>query len=57
MKTHIITFLGAGQSDKRYEYELGQQVKVGRVFPEALADLFTFDQMYVCVTTKAKETN
>ncbi len=57
MATYIIAFLGAYASQLKYEYEHEGKVAVGRVFPEALRELVSFDRMYVCLTTAAREQN
>jgi CRISPR-associated DxTHG motif protein len=57
MATYIITFLGAYPSQLKYEYEHDGKVAVGRVFPEALCELVSFDLMYVCLTTEARKQN
>jgi CRISPR-associated DxTHG motif protein len=57
MATYIIAFLGAYPSQLKYEYEHEGKAAVGRVFPEALRELVSFDLMYVCVTTEAKKQN
>jgi len=52
----IITFLGSGPIwDTTYMF--GSVEVNGRVFPEALRAFGEFDEMIVCVTRKAEETN
>jgi CRISPR-associated (Cas) DxTHG family len=54
MARYIITFLGIRAESTQYEFE-GESYS-GRVFPEALIKFVKFDQMFVCITEKAKLT-